>query len=88
MLPPSPKSNNKPIHVPPKRLLTCNWLHGVISQKTNLDNRRCENLKSDKANVSIIIIISGVRLSPLGNAAITDLLYQPQMMMIVVQLVE
>jgi hypothetical protein len=27
----------------------------------------------------IIIILSGVRLSPLGTTATTDLLYQPQM---------
>jgi hypothetical protein len=35
-----------------------------------------------------IIILSGVRLSPLGTAATTGLLYQPQMMVTVEQLVE
>jgi urease accessory protein UreF len=35
------------------------------------------------------IIVNGVRLSPLGTAATTGLLYQPQMMMVIVeQLVE
>jgi hypothetical protein len=29
--------------------------------------------------IIIIIIVSGVRLSPLGTAATTGLLYQPQM---------
>jgi hypothetical protein len=38
-----------------------------------LHSHRCENLKS------LIIILSGVRLSPLGTAATTGLLYQPQM---------
>jgi hypothetical protein len=31
------------------------------------------------------IILSGVRLSPLGTAATTGLLYQPQMMMVIVE---
>jgi hypothetical protein len=35
-----------------------------------------------------IIILSGVRLSSLGTVATTGLLYQPQIMVIVVQLVE
>jgi hypothetical protein len=40
-------------------------------------------------NTFFIIILSGVRLSPLGTAANTGLLYQPQMMMVIVkQLVE
>jgi hypothetical protein len=38
--------------------------------------------------ISIIIILSGVRLSPLCTAAITGLLYQPRMTVIVEQLVE
>jgi hypothetical protein len=36
----------------------------------------------------IIIIVSGVRLNPLGTAATTGLLYQPQMMVIVEKLVK
>jgi hypothetical protein len=40
------------------------------------------------AIIIIIIIISGVRLSPLGTAATIGLLYQPQMIEIVEQLVE
>jgi hypothetical protein len=38
--------------------------------------------------IIIIIIISGVRLDPLGTAATIALLYQPQMMVTVEQLVE
>jgi hypothetical protein len=38
--------------------------------------------------IIIIIILSGVRLSPLGTAATIGLLYQPQMIVIVKQLVE
>jgi hypothetical protein len=33
-------------------------------------------------SIFLFIILSGVRLSPLGSAAITDLLYQPQMIAI------
>jgi hypothetical protein len=35
--------------------------------------------------IIIIIIISGERLSPLRTAATTGLLYQPQMMMVIVE---
>jgi hypothetical protein len=38
--------------------------------------------------MGIIRVFSGLRLGPLGTAATTDLLYQPQMMVIVEQLVE
>jgi hypothetical protein len=32
--------------------MSFNWLHGVISQKTNtLHNHRCDNLKSYKLNL-------------------------------------
>jgi hypothetical protein len=36
----------------------------------------------------VFIIISGVGLSPLGTVATSGLLYKPQMMVIVEQLVE
>jgi hypothetical protein len=72
-----------------------------VESKINLHNNGCENLNAYIirnviicivlcADFSIIIIIlSGVRLSPLGTAATTGLLYQLQMMMVIVeQLVE
>jgi hypothetical protein len=34
-------------YIPPKRRLTFNWLHGVISQKIiTLHNHRCKNVNS------------------------------------------
>jgi hypothetical protein len=38
--------------------------------------------------IIIIFILNGVRLSPFGTAATTELLYKPQMMVIVEQLVK
>jgi hypothetical protein len=50
-------------HVPPKRRLTCNGLHGVISQKMGtVRNHRCENLRSH----IFIQKSSSVRLPALG----------------------
>jgi hypothetical protein len=79
-------------HVLPKRRLTFSRLHGVVSQKIALKNYSFVYsliftflvlTLIDRYVLWIqdffIVILSGVRLSPLGSAATTGLLYQPQM---------
>jgi hypothetical protein len=69
----------------------------VLAVSFMLVSSKCQAINIDETGHMTIIIIlfyffiilSGVRLSPLGSAATTGLLYQPQMMMVIVeQLVE
>jgi hypothetical protein len=49
-----------------------------IYESRHRDGLRCHDIHAESHD-DIIIIISGVRLSPLGTAATTGLLDQPQM---------
>jgi hypothetical protein len=51
-------------------------MHTLTSRQ---QSGRRKGVEAPRGFPIIIIIISGVRLSPLGTAATTDLLYQPQM---------
>jgi hypothetical protein len=65
------------------------WLTLVVFSIADFCNAICVSLQAPfypkevssafRACIIIIIIISGVRLSPLGTAATTGLLYQPRM---------
>jgi hypothetical protein len=57
-------------HVAPKRLQTSSrlYVYSITFQKIRLFNNR-----------ALFVLLSGVRLSPLGTEATTGLLYQPQM---------
>jgi hypothetical protein len=66
------------LHVPTKRRLTFNRLHCVISEKIDLHNHCCENLKSYSFILSVITgslwhrrMLLGLELSTWGSAVLS-----------------
>jgi hypothetical protein len=66
-----------------RRVLSSGARYHVVSQKFTDVSDECTAASRSKSIIITINIISGVRLSPLGTAAITGLLYQPQIMVTV-----